>query len=725
MSVFRNAPRGAGRPEATVALLVSVLAVLVIAWPWVRQARDSIPTPSTTESRLTEWGSEVADADAMLVVWIIGWGAQALWAEPWNVLEANVFHPVPGALRGSEALLSYGAMASPVIWATGNPVLAANVVALFAYVLSGWLFYLLARRLSAGVGASSVAAVAFAFGPMQLPVDVHGLQHANFVLPLVSLAFLARDHRGAKVFLACVFGLFASFYIAAMVLSLMAIELMLTACTRGLREAMGLVLPSLLAVTAFGVLAFSYLLYEGTAEGGRFSPLVGLLVQKGLAANLGGVVGWLALVALVGPAITRHRPSAVWWRWVVVGAVGITVACGPVLKWGTWTLPLPLSLADGSPLTSLRGYNRFLALGHMGLVGLACLAMDGLLRWISSLPSRSAGPLAQAIVVLVLLYAVGAAPAEAIQGTTMERVAIGAAQPQILDRMAEMEPGPVLNIPGPGDKLNFRREKLQALFMLQSLRHGFATLNGHMRSLPAWHSNIVREIRHLPEGDAIGALVEMTGLRWIVVHGEFLSDREYKRWRRFSLRSPLVYLVAQSERHLLLGVRPRQRQGWDRALRDGRKDPGQTVFGTDLRPLPVQASVASVSLRTPSPTTKKARAGASMALGVTVRNLGSQSWPSLVRRDQGDRNLVGLRATWLRPDHGPIGSGRWSRLPRDVAPGDRVHARLVLDAPDEPGHYRVEIRPVQRGGSSFPTTEALLVDVVVVGELDGGSSAPP
>lgn len=93
--------------------------------------------------------------DTHLFLWTLAWDVHAFTAQPLSVFDANIYYPYSGTLAYSENLLGSGLMAAPVIWLTGNLVLALNVVQLFSCVLCGLGAYLLARR----VGISPLGAI--------------------------------------------------------------------------------------------------------------------------------------------------------------------------------------------------------------------------------------------------------------------------------------------------------------------------------------------------------------------------------------------------------------------------------------------------------------------------------------------------------------------------------------------------------------------------------------
>ncbi|HXG73169.1 MAG TPA: hypothetical protein VNJ04_21465, partial [Gemmatimonadaceae bacterium] len=103
--------------------------------------------------------------DTHLFIWTFGWIAEILVRAPLGLFDANIFYPLGRALAFSENLIGSGLIAAPVIWATGNPVLAMNLVSLLSVPLCGLGAYLLARTLGLGIAASFICGIVFAFSP--------------------------------------------------------------------------------------------------------------------------------------------------------------------------------------------------------------------------------------------------------------------------------------------------------------------------------------------------------------------------------------------------------------------------------------------------------------------------------------------------------------------------------------------------------------------------------
>ncbi len=141
-------PTAAKRGFSVVALFVVL--TLALTWPLSRHPASRVL-----------W----VGADTELFIWTIGWDAHALATHPLSIFDANIFAPLPRTLAYSEHLIGSAVFAAPVLWLTGNPVLALNVTSLLTVVLCGLGTYVLARRLGVGPAGAILAGVIFAFSP--------------------------------------------------------------------------------------------------------------------------------------------------------------------------------------------------------------------------------------------------------------------------------------------------------------------------------------------------------------------------------------------------------------------------------------------------------------------------------------------------------------------------------------------------------------------------------
>jgi len=140
--------------------------------------------------------------DPLLNTSILAWNARhlPLTSEWWNFPS---FAPLSGVTAFTEHLLLAYPIASPVIWLTGNPVLAYNIVFLIAAPLNGVAACALARELTGSSAGALIAGLAYAFAPYQSVHLSHLQQMTSFGMPF-ALMWLHRYHRtGRRTALVC------------------------------------------------------------------------------------------------------------------------------------------------------------------------------------------------------------------------------------------------------------------------------------------------------------------------------------------------------------------------------------------------------------------------------------------------------------------------------------------------------------------------------------------
>lgn len=103
--------------------------------------------------------------DAHLFMWTLAWDTHAFLTQPLHIFDANTYFPQARTLAYSENSIGSAFFAAPVLWLTGNPVLALNLVILLSVVLCGLGAYVLARRLGIGVEGAILCGLIFAFSP--------------------------------------------------------------------------------------------------------------------------------------------------------------------------------------------------------------------------------------------------------------------------------------------------------------------------------------------------------------------------------------------------------------------------------------------------------------------------------------------------------------------------------------------------------------------------------
>lgn len=128
--------------------------------------------------------------DPLLIAAILQWNAthvpftQAWWQFP-------IFWPAADALAFSEHFLGVSLIATPLIWATGNPVLAANLTLLATFPLCALATFALVRRLTSSTEAAFIAGLVYGFGPYRMAQLAHLQMLAVQWIPLALLGLHA------------------------------------------------------------------------------------------------------------------------------------------------------------------------------------------------------------------------------------------------------------------------------------------------------------------------------------------------------------------------------------------------------------------------------------------------------------------------------------------------------------------------------------------------------
>jgi hypothetical protein len=145
-------------------------------WEWflIPVIIFSIATALLTYPMILHLKNGVPDmADPLLNAWILAWDAHAFVTNPLGLYNANSFYPYTNTLAYSETLLGQALFAAPIIWITGNPILALNVCWMMAFVFSGFTMYVLVNDLTGSKLASIIAGMIFTFNSFRFAHIVH------------------------------------------------------------------------------------------------------------------------------------------------------------------------------------------------------------------------------------------------------------------------------------------------------------------------------------------------------------------------------------------------------------------------------------------------------------------------------------------------------------------------------------------------------------------------
>jgi hypothetical protein len=126
-------------------------ASLVLTWPLARNFGSHLPTVITP-------------FDALLHVFLLGWGWHGLTTNPLEVFNAPIYHPEVRTLTYMDHMLGEAVLAGPIIEVFGLGA-AYNSLIIFSFVASGYFLYRLARLYGISPSGSCVAGFLFAFCP--------------------------------------------------------------------------------------------------------------------------------------------------------------------------------------------------------------------------------------------------------------------------------------------------------------------------------------------------------------------------------------------------------------------------------------------------------------------------------------------------------------------------------------------------------------------------------
>jgi hypothetical protein len=250
-------------------------------------------------------------------------------------------------------------------------------------------------------------------------------------------------------------------------------------------------------------------------------------------------------------------------------------------------------------------------------------------------------------------------------------------------RALRAEPaGPVLEVPPFIPDLSGRNDYLQAQAMYASLYHEHALLNLHTHYQPEASLLVARTALGLPSTQALQAVVDMTHLRWIVVH----HAQAHPRWLRGAQQG--LQLAGRFGDDLLFAVTLPPKRPWVNWLSEGAR-PGRTLLGTPLESLPMLRGTLEAQMPVDA-----IRPGVSFPVRLRIRNLNKRDWPvsvPIVPRGALDNYVVAVEARF----DGPAVHVVRVPLPYDVTAGDEIVVSTTILAPPAEGPYSLTWNLVQ------------------------------
>jgi hypothetical protein len=541
------------------ALIAAVFAALTVAMaaPWSLHPASRV----------------LVDApDTHLFIWTLGWDARAFLTNPFGIFNANIYHPLPNTLAYSENLIGTALIAAPVIWLTGDAMLAMNLAALASCWLCGLGAYLLARKLRIGVPGAVIAGIVFAFAPARFfrmsQMHLVAMQWIPFSLAYLHSYFDTRRARDLR--LAIGFGVlqvlcsghgavFLAVAAAAVVASRFALgePLALRNRIRDLGLTGVLLLAPMLWIAwpyrrvqqemglrrtleNWTVTSASYLASPSHVHQWAMSWFSDVKFHELASAYLfpGILPVVLAVIALLRPRDARvSRRELVLYGAIAAVSVLLFID-GPLALW-PWVYWWP-------GMNFIRAPSRFMILTTLCLAVLAGAGFEQIAgRWKTATQWA-----ATMTVALLLLVEFSAYP---FSGTTYS------AQPPAADRWLATQPAPfvVAEVPLPDPRNSGRFERFQTMAMLHSMAHWQKTVHGYSGFRAPFHDQLYLEMRRFPDAASITRLRE-AGVNYVVVHRGLYPPEQWADVDARLAQSAGIRLVHEADGDRVYGIQPEQ-----------------------------------------------------------------------------------------------------------------------------------------------------------------------
>ncbi len=662
------------------------------------------------------------NADGDLITWILSWDCHALWTAPWRLFDANIFHPAPQTLAGSEHMLGHLPLFAPVYALSGDPALAIQFTRLASVTLCGVAMYALLRHWGVGILAAMFAGFVYGYCPTRY-LTIHALQLV--AVPYLPLALIYLDRtldrgrlRDALPFAALLLlQMLCSFYLAYLSAATIGVYGLVALWYRQrtgqpVKWAAGLIALGAVFVL-MGLLSLPYLSLAGSGAIPTHSEAVltafsarplatywtrpgagGAKIGSGYLGIVPTLLGCLALAVALRRRTNLSLPVFV--------SMGVCVAMyilalGPTLVVGDVSIPLPYRLANSvvPGFSAMRVPLRF----TFGFVlGVAALAGIGMQAALDALPSRRGRHFALLLAVLVTSVDFG----HLAYVPRIRKVVAADAIPAVYRELERADSGPLLEIPialqGDPDTRGADRE---ARYMYMSTFHWRPLLNGYTGYPPRSAAVIKRIAQMLPGDQPLRLLQRMTGLKYVIVHFPELRPAERERWREPDGLVPL----SMGKGNALFGVAEAVEADLSEAVVSGAAR-GLTVLGNVSRGLDPAERLGGVEIVGPGLRARVIPQRFPTRVEFEVRNDSSVPWPVLTREPE---EAVMIEYRWLGA--GDAGATGLLPLPYDVAAQSTLRFSAKLPVPRLAGDYRLEIG-LRQGDARFASGAA--IDGIVI-----------
>jgi hypothetical protein len=556
-----------------------LVASLVLTWPLARNFGTHLPS--------------VAFAyDALLHVFLLGWGWHGLTTSPLEVFNAPIFHPEVRTLTYMDHMLGEAALGGPVIEVFGLGA-AYNSLIIFSFVASAYFVYRLVRLYGISPSGSCVAGFLFAFCPYRF-VHLGCLNQIQTQFIPLGLFFAVRFLRtgrtrygvGAALTLVvqCYFGWYSTFHLFVALVALLAWEILreprrwrrlpwrkaaplaLLSAVLAVPSALPYILQRIALPEFYRPLSETIRCSADLLDYVRVSPdnILAQLVPS-LGRTAGGffpglVATGLAAVAIAvlcrasagsAPSEPRSAPVTALERvrairgWGELGyfpllwIIGLVLSLGPVLQVAGHRLPVPLPyvlcyyLIPG--FSSMRTPGRFAVLVALATAVLAGLGFDALRRRHPRLGS--------AFLVGMLLVAGALAWCPDLPFVAYPD---RASMPPVYGWLAARpDSRPLLELPVPARRAS--ETPMDVRRQMYVLYHGKPRLDGASGFTSNRYVTFRRDMQAFPEPGAIQRAHDMGARRLIVHYGDYEPALREEMRRRVDEATDLREVAAFDE----------------------------------------------------------------------------------------------------------------------------------------------------------------------------------
>ena len=489
-------------------------------------------------------GSQVvADVpDTHLYIWTLAWDAHAFLHQPFRIFDANIYYPFAGTLAYSENLIGSAFLAAPIIWLTGNLVLAMNLTALITCVLCGTGAFVLARRLHVSLAGAFICGLIFAFAPPRFfrlgQLHMTAVQWIPFSLAFLH-SYLDRGRRRDLLLAVACFSLQAlssghgAIYLVLSIVALVGWRFVFggeIAIRRWLGDfgaagayllapSVWIMLPYRIAQDEAGLLRA----YRAGAQPGIESFLaspsrlhlylqatfLGRFTREADAYLFPGIlVLVLAAIAITKWPARRQLGDNMTAFYFLIAVLSTLMFVDRPFELWRYVYWLP-------GFNFIRVPSRFILLTMLALAVLAGMGFDR----IAAGASRRAKAIGFAAIAALLLAEYSSYPFAGVP----YRVDVPA-----IDRWLDTQPKPFVvaevPVPSQGDLGALERQQTQS--MLHATAHWQRTVHGYSGIRRPLHDQLYRDMSSFPDAGSINSLREV-GVRYVVVH----TNEYAERWR--------------------------------------------------------------------------------------------------------------------------------------------------------------------------------------------------